>query len=187
MDDGALFPHGFEPDLRGVVADLPVVVRGAWVPGPRAEWVGLASAPEPLVAVALLARGGAVRWARTDKSARDAAELPVRLLLLPYPDGRHVQVNWAVGGAWVADRHPVPSPGYRPSVPPAAAAHTGRPVVLAAFDGPDPLRLGALFLPRRDARFVRKGIWRLRPALAASLPPPVARFLTFGRSGRLDP
>jgi hypothetical protein len=173
-------------DLRGVVTDLPIELHGGWSPTPAREWRGAAAAPEPLVALALLRRGGVLRWARTGADGRDAPALPLRLSLLPYDRaGRHVQVVLEVGHAQVRDGCTVPSPAYRPSLADTTVARTGHPIDLAAIDGAEPINLAALFLARRDATFARNGIWHLRPALAARLDEATARLLTRGRTGRL--
>jgi hypothetical protein len=171
-------------ELRGAVADLSVRIGGGWSSRAGREWVGAAVAAEPLVAIVLLASGGTLRWARTDGRTRDAPELPLRLSLLAYDAaGQDVQVSFAVGGAALRDRCLVASADYRPTVADQAAARTGRVVWLATVEGQGPLRLGALFLARRDATFARKGIWHLRPPLAARLDGRTAGLLTRGRTG----
>jgi hypothetical protein len=47
--------------------------------------------------------------------------------------------------------------------PDTTGAGTGRPIDLAAIDGPKSIHLGRLFLARRDATLARNGIWHCAP------------------------
>src|SRR5437660_1605915 len=97
------------------VASVPVDITGGWSGPTTWEWIGVARAPEDIVAIAMLSDRTGVNWAKSSWKANQ--QMPIRLLLLPYdPDSADVQVNLSVADANRRWRATMPSPTYRPVI-----------------------------------------------------------------------
>jgi hypothetical protein len=166
------------PCLTAVAATL----EGGWSPLPHRDWRGVAAAAEPLVAVAFLDCGTVVQWGKSERGS--AEKLEVRLALLPYDaEGLDVQVNFSVGqggGRW---RSVLAPSGCVSVIPDRRELRTGVIERFAELTGEPRVELSMLLIGRRDVRSARNGLWRLREALADSIPEPFRRILTYGRTG----
>lgn len=169
-----------------------IAVQVAWQPSEQRGlvWTGIASAVDPLVALALVASGTTTEWSKTDD--RDVAELPMSLSIMVseswgYRGYAHFHLGGASpsrSGAQLNAACALDPSSDAPAAPDARSVETGRTIILATFGTP-PVHVGALFLARRDVQFVRKGIWRVRPPLLEGVDQSIATILTYRRVGRV--
>jgi hypothetical protein len=174
--------------LDGMTLDkttpLLITIEGQWSPGLKRDWDGLASAPEPFVALVFLSTPSGCKWA---KSQRGEATREVRLALFPYDElGKDVQVNFSVGRGYLLARSELPSPAYRPVMCGQQTFQCGLIKTFTQLVGDPYLDLLILFLARQDVRSARNGLWHLRPALADSISSDsIRQMMTYGRTGHL--
>ena len=166
------------------ITPLLVSVKGQWSPGLNRDWHGLASAPEPFVALVFLCAPRGCKWAKSQRG-----ELPreVRLALIPYDEsGKDVQVNFSVGGGYAVGRSEVPSATYRPVISVEQTFQSGVIQKFTQVVGEPYLDLLILFLASRDVHSARNRLWHLRPELAESISSDSIRhMMTYGRTGHL--
>jgi hypothetical protein len=167
------------------VARAPVVISGEWLPAPKRDWRGVASASEPIVAVSFLRWGHHIEWCLSERPTGNESE--VRLALFPYDrDGCDVQVNTFLGGGGQRWRSLVSSAQYRPTIPLSTSLETGRVLSLSRIEGNPCVEFFGLFLAKRDTKGGRNGIWHIRPCFREGLPPALSQVLTFGRTGIIE-
>ena len=158
----------------------PSKALGARFPG---KWRGVATAGEPLVAIAFLQCGNVVQWYRSERGSAEKLEL--KFALLPYDAaGLDVQVNFSVGqggGTW---RSIVATHECVPVISDRREMQTGIIERFAEILGNPPVELSVLLIAREDVRSARNGLWRVRNQSANSILEPFQRILTYGRSGR---
>jgi hypothetical protein len=166
------------------ITPLLITVEGQWSPGPTRDWHGLASAPEPFVALIFLCAPSGCKWA---KSQRGEATREVRLALFPYDElGKDVQVDLSVGRGYLLARSELPSPAYRPVISGQKTFQCGVINRFMQAVGDPYLDLLILFLAKRDVHSARTGLWHLRPAIADSISSDSIRhMMTYGRTGHL--
>jgi hypothetical protein len=167
------------------VARLPVTISGAWPALPKRDWRGVASAPEPIVAVTFMRWQHHVEWGLSARLEDCAIE--TRLALFPYDKaGLDVQVNVSIGGGGPRYRCTVPSATYQPAMPPSSPVETGTVALLATIEGDPKIDFMALFIARGDTKGVRNFIWHLRPRFQDDVPQQLREALTYGRTGTLE-
>ena len=164
------------------VRRLPVSLSGAWQPVRERDWRGLATAPEPVVGVAFLKSQAWSSWCKSEPPSD--AGLVVRLLLGRYDAaGTDVQVGFSVGGGHVRSRCKIAGPDYRPLFPKTTFAETGDVVSFATVQGVPDAELSFIFLAAADVQTGRKRLWHIRRELAAAIPEPLRKVLSYGRAG----
>jgi len=165
-------------DTRWMLAlnltELPVTI-GCDLATPR-RWTGAARGVEDLVALGLIAHGGALRWF---KSSHRAATVTLDITLHPTDA---VEGGYAVLEVGGSVDNALSRGGRSISVRPCEVI-TGRPLLLATLEGDPRIELGILLLAFRDVKFGRNHLWRIRPELAQGVPEPFARILVRGRGG----
>jgi hypothetical protein len=174
--------------LDGMTLDkttpLLISVEGHWSPGLIRDWHGLASAPEPFVALIFLCAPSGCKWA---KSQRGEATREKRLALFPYDElGKDVQVNFSVERGYLLARSELPSSDYRPVISGKQTFQSGVITKFTQIVGDPYLDLLILFLARRDVHSARNGLWHLRRELADSISSDsIRQMMTYGRTGHL--
>ena len=168
--------------------DVPRQSQAGSGSGPFAEihdtlWKGTITCPVPIVCLALVATADAADWV---KSADRGATQFLQLSLSRYVDSRPDVATFAVriGGAHLPSFHVKPdsAAGSRFVVEDTTNFVTGQVRRIAHVSGLDVL---VLLLPGKCVAVGRKRVWRLRPDLAALLPPISRAMLTQGRSGKV--
>ena len=163
---------------------VPVILQGSWSPPPRRDWQGIVVAGEPLLAVAFISCDAVAEWYKSERGS--ANNLGVRLALFPYgADRRDVQVNFSVGcggGRW---RSVLCSANTLPVIPSRRELCAGKIEKFAEVVGEPSLELRLLLIARQDVKSARNGLWRVRKELAALIPEPFRRMLTYGRKGKV--
>jgi hypothetical protein len=168
------------PCLTSVAATL----EGGWSSRRWPDWQGVATASEPLVAVAFLGSGDLAVWSKSERGR--AGNLEVGLALWPYDaTGLDVQVNFSVGRGMRRWRSALPASDTVPAIPDRRELRTGAIEGFAVVGEPR-VELSLLLIARRDVRSARNGLWRVCQELADSIPEPFRRLLTYGRTGRLE-
>jgi hypothetical protein len=163
---------------------LAVTLEGGWSAPPGRDWCGVATASEPLVAVAFLDCGAVVEWCKSERGSAESLE--VRFALLPYDaQGLDVQVNYAVGRGGRRRRSVLESFDGVSVVRDRRELRTGVIERFAEVTGEPRVELSMLFIARRDVRSARNGLWCLRNERADVTPEPFRRILTYGRTGRV--
>ncbi len=166
-------------------ARLPVTFSGAWPALPKRDWRGIASAPEPIVAVTFLRWQHHIEWGLSNRS--EDCEIETRLAIFPYDQaGLDVQVSVSIGGGGPRSRCAVPTATYQPEMPPASPVETGRVSLLATIEADPRIEFLGLFIARSDTKGGRNRIWHLRPCFHDSLPPQLKEALTYGRTGMIE-
>jgi hypothetical protein len=164
------------------VSRFPVTFTGSWSALPKRDWRGIASAQEPIVAIAFLRRQHHVEWGLSSRTEDN--EIETRLAIFPYDKaGLDVQVSVSVGGGGRRFRSQVPTAAYQPVMPPASPVETGTVALLATIDGDPKIDFLGLFLAKADTKGGRNRIWHLRPCFQEALPEQLQEALTYGRTG----
>jgi hypothetical protein len=167
------------------VAKLPVTFSGTWPEPPKRDWRGVASAPEPIVAVTFLRWQHHVEWGLS--SRLEDCEIETRLAIFPYDKaGLDVQVSVSIGGGGPRYRCTVPAATYQPAMPPASPVDTGTVALLTTIEGDPKIDFLALFIARSDTKGGRNRIWHLRPHFHDAVPPQLKEALTYGRTGTIE-
>ena len=121
-------------------------------------------------------------WAKGERAASNECGVSLHLGWHDR-DAGDVSVRFAIGGGGVRWSTRLT---YRPDVPEARNLITGAVLHLFDVPGSEPLACHALFLRGEETKVGRNGLWHVRPPYSASLPAPLDRVLTYGRSGSLD-
>jgi hypothetical protein len=186
--------------LEGRMAPMSVDVRGEWSQSLRAvdavasahgsgaasadvidrRWRGTLTASAPIVGLAFLHTPGGLDWI---KAPAFGPVLPVEVCLSAYAGGRPngATLRASLGGASLPGlRVPSIQGVVDPSVLVPAGFQTGRVSCLARTEN---VAFLVLILPREVVTMGRHRLWRVREALAQSLPPDVRQLLTRRRTG----
>jgi hypothetical protein len=143
---------------------IGVRLEGSWSSERHSDWRGLATADEPVVAVAFLTSEGEAGWCKSERARGPIT--PIRLALFWYDAvGKDVQVNFSVGEGRRRDRTLLPTTGYRPPIE-GGPYQTGQVQLFARIDGEPRVECHILFLAAEQVRVVRKGLWRVTEKVA---------------------
>jgi hypothetical protein len=161
---------------------VKVTLAGSWGSERHSDWRGLATAEEPIVAVAFLTQESEVCWCKSERTGGPST--PVRLALFWYDEvGKDVQVNFSAGEGGRRLQTLLPSTGYRPAIE-GGPYLTGHVQLFARIAGEPRVECQLLFLAAEQVRVVRSGLWRVKEKVAEGLEPPLRNILTRGRTGR---
>jgi hypothetical protein len=137
---------------------------------------------DEIVGVLLFRRVGELQWSRSRRSGPDGLELGVQIGPDDHSERTWISANLGGGLLW----EDAPSDATL-ELPEPADLVTGRPSWLARVeDGSGALEIGVLPLARRDVRFGRKRIWRLKSGLWPRLSAAQRRILVDSRTGMLQ-
>lgn len=168
------------------VKKIEVNVSGGQETHPTAGyrlWRGMAVAPEPIVAMAIIENNERYLWVRS--SVRQD-HLKMNILFSPRDlSGRNISVSFAVGDSIVCDNCSVPAQQTEPN-PLPGVYQTGVVSRFAQLQSTPPVILHVLFLAKVDVETGRCGIWHLKVAHKGSLDDVWRRVLTFGRTGIVE-
>ena len=164
------------------LARLPVVIEGSWDQS-FPNWKGSARASEPLVSIVFLTVSGETEWCKSERGRPEALELSIALF--PFEDPCIVQVNAIAGGGGRRFTTRLPSPGYRPVLPPQMQITTGLVYGLTSVEGEPLVSVSILLLAAHDVAVGRQGLWRVRKGLADGVDGPLQAILARGRTGQL--
>jgi hypothetical protein len=172
---------------------IPVRIEGEWQPVAyvgRACWEGLATADEPITALALCRTPSLVRFARAGRS--DAVALRVRLSVSPdepsesrYDVVVHLSVQppGRTDGTGMALVHaPLRLSSTAPFMFSMDHHQTGAPAWFARAHAAERTDFGALFVASSDTRSARNHLWHLRPGIEGP-DEPLTAALAHGRAG----
>lgn len=160
------------PSLRASsLHNVGVILKGAWLDGPRRRWEGIVSADEPIVTLAIQESYGAWSWCKS--SARKGPTQEVSLLLGEHDRaGTDVHVNFECGRGQVVSRCGVDSKAYKPAMPDTLDLKTGELATIAMITGEPVVALMLLVLAGRDVKVGRNHLWHLRRELADDVDEP---------------
>ena len=162
---------------------LPVTVSGHWIDPMKRDWQGLATAPEPIVAVIFLKSAATLQWCKSERARAEGQQ--IRLAFFPYDEASlEAQINFSAGGGGGSLTSVLGSLTYRPTIQEKYTVRTGDISKFATVEGNPAVVLGLLFLAGRNVQVGRKGIWNSKPELSISMPPKLLSLLTRGRSGK---
>jgi hypothetical protein len=167
--------------------------RSLWVPGATIVPVELEAGTDgrtlhvllfgehEIVGVLLFRRVGELQWSRSRRAGPEGLALGIQFG--PAGDHERTWIGADLGGGLLWED--VPS-DFSLSLPEGEDLVTGRPTWLARVeDGSGALEIGVLPLARRDVRFGRKRIWRLKSGLWPRLSAAQRRILVDSRTGML--
>jgi len=170
-------------------------ITGDWQPVAyvgHLEWLGVASAEEPIAALALVRNRNGTNWARVGRSHGNALSITLRIrpdeanesryavcisLSMQAADSRHGQGRAAV------ETH-LRLTSTAPFIVTTEHLQTGEPAWFAQAWAAEETRFGALFLAESDTRSARNHLWHLRTGIDA--PDELADALVYGRAGSLS-
>ncbi|HEX7860250.1 MAG TPA: hypothetical protein VF773_08000 [Verrucomicrobiae bacterium] len=167
-------------------SDSPLAaIEGVWTKRTHWDWHGKVSATAPIVGVSFLKVGSLVQWARSEKGPN--LTLGVRLHLGRYDlEGRDVQVSFSIGSGQPYTRTLLATADFLPRIPAERTIPVGHIFSICEPFGEPKVELFGIVIFKDQVIGVRNGLWHLKAQFAASLPEPLARALTYGRSGEFS-
>ena len=163
---------------------IPVVISGSWSTPSKSLWEGVATANEPIVAVAFLRCQKQIDWGCSWRSNEPA--IATRVSVSGHANSAFVQVVFSIKGGGSRWTSTLPSPTYRPEIPATASVETGTVALLARIEGDPIIDLLGLFLAKSDTIGGRNHIWHIRSCFHGDLSPLLKEPLTHGRSGKFE-
>ena len=169
------------PETIKALSQLPVAIDGEWDTGSQ-KWKGFARAAEPLVSVLFLTAGTDIDWCKSERGRLEGLEVSVTLYRHDEPGIFQVNAIAGMAGRRTATQIP---PGSRPEIVPQQGTITGRAQDLAIVKGNPVVIVSLLYVAASDVEIGRKGLWRVRPALADQIDEPLRTILSRDRTGQM--
>jgi hypothetical protein len=174
---------------------IPVRIEGAWQPVAyvgQARWEGVATADEPITALALLRDDAGTRYARSGRTGASTLRLQLALFPADHSDSRYdVRLHFSIQPPGPGDSSGEASiqgiirlTSTAPVIFALDHHVTGDPAWFARTWTAERIDLGALFVATADTRSARNHLWHLRHDVPA--PTDFAAALAHGRTGLID-
>ena len=174
--------HMLQFDAESLTS-LDIEISGGWhTDGKFHDWIGTATASQPLVGIALLTIGHHTEWCKSSHRSSDIG-LPIHLLVRGNSED---YVTFRVGSSQVQSRVLIEDEAYQPETPPLIRCRSATRIHFAQVMGIPPIALSFVLIARNDVRSARNGLWSIRDHLRVGLDAPWGTLLVRGRSGHLE-